>query len=210
MMVRTAGAQPGGSHLKGIRKRAKLAPWVATPKEIVAEALSFMGLSERDRFVDLGCGDGRVVIYASKYMGARSLCVELDEDLCVLAELNVARNGVSGLVEVRCMDLFEVPLYGFTAVYIYMFKSVNELIAPKLEAELPLGARILTLDFPVPGWIPARVKRLIDGAGIVRTLYLYIRGVSDPGSLVKAARVDADLAQILKVMGGSAKRNRHR
>ncbi|HID09099.1 TPA: class I SAM-dependent methyltransferase [Candidatus Micrarchaeota archaeon] len=209
-MARTAGTRLPGPRLKGVKRRVKLAPWVATPREIVAEALSFMGLSERDRFVDLGCGDGRVVIYASKYLGARSLCVELDEDLCVLAELNIARNGVSGLAEVQCVDLFEVPLYEFTAVYIYMFKSVNELIAPKLEAELPLGARILTLDFPVPGWIPARVKRLVDGAGIVRALYSYIRGVSDPGSLVKAVRVDADPTRILKVMGGGARRNQRR
>ncbi len=157
-------------------------PWIPSPLKAIAMALALADVDSNDSLVDVGCGDGRVGIIASKYLGARSTCIEKREDLCVLAEANSEYNKVSSLYRVKCMDAMDEDYREYSVVYLYMFRSFNSAISVKLDKELRKGARVVTLDFPIPAWAPVLYRRIVDEGGVLRTVYLYVIGVSNPSS----------------------------
>ncbi len=177
--------------------RERLAPFIPSPLRLIYEALSLARVGPCDIVYDLGCGDGRVVVIAARDFGAkRAVGVEIDEALATIARLRASEEGVGNRVEVVEDDIFEVSVSEATVVYIYMYKSINERLAAKLSRELRLGARVVTLDFPVPQWVPLRIRRVEDEAGRQRSIYLYVRGVSDAEWLAPAplTRLDDYLA----------------
>ncbi len=74
-------------------------------------------------------------------------------------------------------DFFKVDISSATAIYMYLLTSVNEALKPKLRRELKPKTRIVTLDFPIPGWEPVRSMQT-EGVW-QRTLYLYVIGESE-------------------------------
>ncbi len=149
------------------------APFVPTGEDVIPRVLEALDLGPGDVFYDLGCGDGRVAVEAAKnYPIRRAVCVEIRPELAAEAVLRAKREGVEDRVLVLNTSFFNVGLWDATAVYMYLLTSVNELLRPKLERELRTGARVVTLDFEIPGWRPARV---IGGGGWQRTIYLYIK-----------------------------------
>ena len=144
------------------------------------EALSLARVGPCDVIYDLGCGDGRVVVIAARDFGVRkAVGVELDEALATIASLRAREEGVADRVEIIEGDMFSVDVSEATVVYIYMYASINELLAGKLERELKDGTRVVTLDFPIPSWTPIRIRRFEDEAGRRRSIYLYVKGISD-------------------------------
>lgn len=153
---------------------SQLVPYVGTRWELIPRILELLDLGRGDVFYDLGCGDGRVAIAAAKYYPIeRSVCVEVNRSLAAQAVENSIREGVSERVLVLNTDMRRVGLWDASAIYMYLLTSVNELLKPKLERELRHGARIVTLDFPIPGWEPVKV---VGESGWQKTLYLYIKG----------------------------------
>ena len=144
-----------------------------TRAEVVPLVLEALELGPGDVFYDLGCGDGRVVVEAAKrYPIKRAVCVEIRSDLAAEAVMRAKREGVEEKVLVLNTDFFEVGLWDADAVYMYLLTSINDALRPKLERELRPGARVVTLDFEIPGWKPARI---IGGAGWQKTIYVYKR-----------------------------------
>ncbi|AEM39805.1 Methyltransferase type 11 [Pyrolobus fumarii 1A] len=167
--------------------REKLAPFIPSPLSVVYEALSLARLSPCDVLYDLGAGDGRVVVIAARdFRVKKAVGVEIDDGLVTIARIRAAEEGVADRVEIIEGDIFEVDVSDATVVYIYMYASINERLADKLERELKPGARVVTLDFPVPQWVPVRIRRVEDEAGRLRSIYLYVRGVSDAKIVTKA------------------------
>ncbi|NPA96363.1 MAG: SAM-dependent methyltransferase [Crenarchaeota archaeon] len=148
--------------------------------------LEMLGVGPRDVLVDLGCGDGRVVVKAAK-RGARSVCVEIDRVLCNVTEIWARVEGVEDRVEVICKSFFDVDLGSVnpTIVYAYLYPSVLEQLSPKLEDELSDGTIIVTLDFAIRGWSPVYARVLVDENKFDRVLWMYVTGLSNP----KARRV---------------------
>jgi tRNA G37 N-methylase Trm5 len=159
-------------------------PFISSPISVVKAALSVAKVDKSDVVMDLGCGDGRVPVIAAKYHGARGICVEIDDTLCALAEANARYNNVEGLVEVECRDLFTYNYSRATVIYAYLYGSILSFLSSKFEKELSEGSRILTIDFPIHGWIPLLIKRLIDESGVIRSIYLYVMGISNPSAWV--------------------------
>ncbi len=152
----------------------QIVPFVPTREEIIPFILDELGVGPDDVFYDLGCGDGRVAVYAAKHYDVkRSVCVEVDRRLATEALIRATREGVGDRVLVVNADFREVHLWDATVVYMYLLSSVNEALKPKLEQELSEGTRVGTLDFPIPGWKP---KRVIGRSGWQKTLYIYIVG----------------------------------
>ena len=167
------------------RGRDKLAPWIPSTKEVIVEALRIANVKSSDKLYDLGAGDGRVAIIAARDFGAKCVAVEIDERLCGVIYSTVKYYGLMDRVGILCRDFLSIRIDDATVVYMYLYKSINELLANKLEKELGLGARIVTIDFPIPGWQPIRIRRLVDRTGLARTVFLYIIGASNPRALVK-------------------------
>ena len=124
-------------------------PYVPTPAIVVERMLELAGVQEDDLVVDLGSGDGRLVIEAARRYGARGLGVEREERLVVLARAAALKAGVADRVSFRHGDIFEAALRGATVVTLYLLPRLLEQLAPKLRAELAPGARIVSHDFPL-------------------------------------------------------------
>lgn len=161
-------------------RAAPRAPFIPTPLPVVHAALRAAWVTPCDTVYDLGAGDGRVVVIAARdYCVKKAVGVEVDPVLVEVARAYAKIHGVADRVEIIEEDFMKVSLEDATLVYIYLYKSINEVLRPKLEAELRPGARVVTVDFPVPGWTPVYVKRLRDESDILRSVHVYVIGLSD-------------------------------
>ena len=128
--------------------------YVPTSEEAVQAMLALGEVTERDVVCDLGCGDGRIVIAAARMFRARGLGVDVDPELVLQARENAAKAGVEHLVRFEEKDMFDVDLREVTVVTLFLMPNINELLAPKLLAELRPGARILSNTFGIGDWKP--------------------------------------------------------
>ncbi len=154
-----------------------LAPWVPTREELIPYIMLLAKPKPGDVMYDLGCGDGRVVVEAA-LRGAKAVCVELNKELVERAKERARKSGVIDRITFINDDFFKVSLEDATIVYMYLLTSVNRMLKPKLERELRLGTRVITLDFEVPGWRPLHITRVSLGYRDA-TLYYYVKGISD-------------------------------
>jgi SAM-dependent methyltransferase len=127
-------------------------PFVVSPDAVVERMLYLAQPKAGERLVDLGSGDGRIVIEAAKRFGARGLGVDIDPRLVQLARANAKRAGVESLVSFEVQDLFETDLRGVSVVTMYLLPEVNLQLLPRLIAQLKPGARIVSHDYDLGPW----------------------------------------------------------
>jgi SAM-dependent methyltransferase len=127
-------------------------PYVVTPMEIVERMLRMAEVGKGDTVIDLGSGDGRIVIEAAK-RGARGLGVDLDPSLVRLAAENARKAGVSDRARFEVRDIFETDLSGASVVAFYLLPDFNAKLLPKLLRLKP-GTRIVSHDGGVGAWPP--------------------------------------------------------
>jgi 16S rRNA A1518/A1519 N6-dimethyltransferase RsmA/KsgA/DIM1 with predicted DNA glycosylase/AP lyase activity len=114
-----------------------------------------------DVVYDLGCGDGRVLLMAVEAFGAdRAVGFEIDRRLCHRLTEKVRRRGLADRIEVVHRDLFDADLSRATVISIYLTERGNNLLKPKLLAEATPGTRVVSHNFDMPDWAPARRARL--------------------------------------------------
>jgi SAM-dependent methyltransferase len=139
--------------------------YAPTRHAVVDAMLRLAKVGATDTVFDLGSGDGRIVIIAAQTYGARGVGIELDAKLVEQSRQNARDAGVEDRVTFSRSDLFAADLSSATVVALYLSPSMNRELAPKLQKELGPGARIVSHQFPIPGWTPAeRMTR--DGAEI--------------------------------------------
>ena len=119
------------------------------------------GRGAAGRFVvDLGSGDGRLVIAAAREFGARGLGVDIDAKLVDYAQRKAAEAGVAERATFELRDLFKTDLSGADVVTIYLLSTIMDRVAAKLAAELKPGTRVVTHDYVLPGWRVERVHTM--------------------------------------------------
>lgn len=128
-------------------------PYVPTPQVVVDEMLRLGRASSADYIMDLGSGDGRILITAAQKFGARGHGVELDDTLIAESRENADRAGVAGRVEFRKEDLFRADLSQATLITMYLVPRVMRRVMPRL-LELKPGTRLVSHDFELEGWRP--------------------------------------------------------
>ena len=135
-------------------------------RHAIADAmLRLAKVGAADTVFDLGSGDGRIVIIAAQTYGARGVGIEIDAKLVEQSRQNARDAGVEDRVTFTRADLFAADLSSATVVALYLSPSMHRELAPKLQKELRPGARVVSHQFPVPGWTPEeRMTR--DGAEI--------------------------------------------
>jgi len=139
---------------QGAAAPAPDAPYVPTPDNVVEAMLELGRVGPADYLVDLGCGDGRIVITAAKKLGARGMGVDLDSGLVGTARRAAEREGVAGRVSFQTSDLFDTDIRRATVVTMYLLQSVNLRLRPRLLKELKPGTRIVSHDFDLDRWQP--------------------------------------------------------
>jgi len=129
-------------------------PYVPTPPVVVEEMLRLAEVTAGDFVIDLGSGDGRVVIAAVKKFGARGIGVDLDPDRIAESEYNASVAGVTDRVEFQRQDLFKFDISRASVISMYLLPTVNLRLRPRLLAELKPGTRIVSHDFDLGDWVP--------------------------------------------------------
>jgi ribosomal protein L11 methylase PrmA len=164
-----------GSH--GRTDVVDLAPYVETPISVVDKMLEMANLDKDDVLVDIGSGDGRIVIAAAKKYGTRSVGLELNPQLIQKSTSNAKEAGVDHLVEFRMEDATKANLSEATVVTMYLLIESNELMRPHLERQLKIGAYVLTHNYAIERW----ENKLVDYVSIKaedekeHSIYLYRR-----------------------------------
>src|SRR5258707_1918824 len=105
-----------------------------------------------DYLIDLGSGDGRIVIEAAKRFSTRGLGVDIDPRLVGLARDNARKAGVESLARFEVRDFFELDMRGANIVTAYLLPEVNLKLMPRLLEQLKPGARIVTHDYDMGPW----------------------------------------------------------
>ena len=136
----------------------KLAPYVASPQRVVDRMLELAQLKQGETLYDLGSGDGRILITAVQKYGAKAVGVEISSQLVQEATDMIARLGLQNQAKVIHADLMTVDLSPADVVTIYLMTQANEKLRPRLEKFLKPGARVVSHDYPVPGWKPKLVE----------------------------------------------------
>jgi hypothetical protein len=126
-------------------------PFITTPDNVTLAMLELAGVGPRDFVLDLGSGDGRIVILAAKRFGARGLGVEIVPDLVTQSRENARNAGVADRAEFRTQDLFETDLGMASVVTMYLLPEVNLQLRPKILALAP-GTRIVSHDWDMGEW----------------------------------------------------------
>ena len=134
------------------------APYVATPPSIVDAMLELAGVGPDDYVIDLGSGDGRLVIAAvAKHKARGGFGVDIDPELVKLANANAANAHVADRVRFAEQDLFAANVREATVVTVYLLPGAMGRVEKKLLAELKPGARVVAHDFQFPNWLPERI-----------------------------------------------------
>ena len=155
------------------------APFVTTPDEVVAEMLALAGTSREDYVVDLGSGDGRIVIAAAQRFGAHALGVDLDEKLVALSRDLARKAGVAERTEFRVQDALKTDLSRASVVTIYLLPQLINELQPRVLDSMQPGARVVTHAFYMQSWRPDAVRKVRltqhhAGQGDESTIYLWI------------------------------------
>lgn len=124
--------------------------WVPTPDELVKAMLDLAKVTSKDYLIDLGSGDGRIVIAAAK-RGARAVGIEFNPDMVQLSNRNAEKAGVSDKASFKNGDIFEADLSEATVISMYLLPSLNMKLRPKL-LDLKPGTRIVTNSFTMEDW----------------------------------------------------------
>jgi SAM-dependent methyltransferase len=128
-------------------------PYVPTPYVVVEEMLRLAKVGAGDFVMDLGSGDGRILIAAARKFGARGVGVDLDPDRIEESLYNAQQQGVGDRVTFEQQDLFKFDISPATVITMYLLPSVNMKLRAKL-LDLKPGTRIVSHDFDLENWQP--------------------------------------------------------
>jgi len=143
--------------------------WVPTPPAVVEHMLDLAKVTPKDFVIDLGSGDGRIVLAAAR-RGASGLGVDLNQDLVQLAREDAERQGLSGRAQFRVQDMFQTDLSQASVLTTYLLPHLNVRVRPQLLRQMKPGSRVVTYSFHMGEWQP-------DAVGQVNGLTVHYWGV---------------------------------
>jgi len=159
--------------------------YVPTPQIVVDTMLSMAKIGPKDYLIDLGSGDGRIVITAATKFGTSGFGVDLDRYLLRLANANAKKAGVADKAYFVEQNLFETDLSKATVISSYLLPEMNLKLRSKIMALKP-GTRLVAHDYHFGEWDPEEQRDLIVpekkvGQPGVSYVYLYVVPARVPG-----------------------------
>ncbi|MDQ5849331.1 MAG: methyltransferase domain-containing protein [Pseudomonadota bacterium] len=169
-----------GSFAEDLQPVKDAGPYVPSPQSVVSDMLRYAEVGPHDYLIDLGSGDGRIVLTAAKVFGARGFGVEIKDDLVKRSNEAAKQEGVADRVRFMKQDLFKTDLSQASVITMYLLPDTVNLLKDKFLAELKPGTRIVSHDYPLTGWIPEKYVQMdledkVQISGVTTTLiYLYV------------------------------------
>lgn len=155
-------------------------PYVPTPNMVVDRMLDFAKVGASDHVIDLGSGDGVIVITAGYRRNASGYGVDIDEELVRLSNQRAKNLGLGNRIRFEARDIFVTDVSKATVVTLYLLPEFMQRLRSKLFAELRPGTRIVSHDYHFEQWMhddevtfEAQEKEMITGDPSA-TLYLWV------------------------------------
>ena len=155
-------------------------PYVPSPQSVVSDMLRYAEVGPEDFLIDLGSGDGRIVLTAAKVFGARGFGVEIKDELVRRSNEAAKKEGLAERIKFMKQDLFKTDMSQATVITMYLLPDTVNLLKDKFLNELRPGTRIVSHDYPLTGWIPEKYVQMdledkVQISGVTTTLiYLYV------------------------------------
>jgi hypothetical protein len=184
------------------------APYFPTPQSVVDRMLQLAKVGPDDFVIDLGSGDGRIVITAAKRFGARGIGIEIEPSLVNQANWYARRDGVADRAKFVEQDLFQTDLRPATVLTLYLFRELNIKLAPRILEQLRPGARVVSHDWDLGDWPPDHQETMPapdKAVGVSRESKVLLWVV--PARLQGAWRVETSFADAPR--GAAALRQRY-
>jgi SAM-dependent methyltransferase len=150
-----------------------LAPYVRSPDHAVQKMLDMAALKPGETLYDLGCGDGKILIAAATKYRVKAVGVEISDNLARRATDRVKKEGLEDQVTIVHGDFMKTDLSHANVVTLYLVTTANEILRPNLERELRPNTRVVSYDYPIPGWKPIDTSETAGLHGATHTIYLY-------------------------------------
>jgi len=133
--------------------QAMFSLFVGTRSEVADRMIDLAKLKAGDVVVDLGAGDGRLVIESAKTKdGVSGFGVDLDPKLVREATARAWVEGVSDRVKFLHQNVFDTDLRRVDVIYMWLFPELQRLLRNKILAEARPGTRIVTQMFDMGAW----------------------------------------------------------
>jgi len=160
-----------GQFTPRIGQEGKDVVWVPTSPALVEKMLDLAKVTADDFVIDLGSGDGRMVIAAAR-RGAGALGVEFNPDMVKLARQLATEAGVGDRATFVDGDMFEADISKATVLALFLLPDNLKRLEPKLRALRP-GTRIVVNSFAIPGWKPDATEVITENCTSWCTAMLY-------------------------------------
>lgn len=160
----------------------KLAPYVSSPTRVVDRMLEMANLKPGETLYDLGCGDGRILIAAASKYKVKAIGIEISPNLVAKASENIQVAGLVDQARVVNGDLLTTDFTGADVVTLYLATSFNAKLRPQLEKYLKPGARVISNEYPIPGWKPTQVD-VTDDRHSHKVYYYEMPAKPDPAAV---------------------------
>ncbi len=180
--------------------------WIPTEQALVNVMLDMAKVTPQDYVIDLGSGDGRVVITAAK-RGARALGVEYNPDMVALSKRNAARENVSDRAEFIQADLFETDFSKASVVALFLRTDLNIKLRPRI-LEMKPGVRVVSNSFPMGEWTPDQTESVGEDkcTNLCCTAYFWVVPAKVEG-LWKLEQGELRLRQSFQMISGTFSSN---
>ena len=129
------------------------APWIPARARVVKKMLHMADVQLGQKVVDLGAGDGRIVIAAARLPGVQAVGVEIDPIRWLIANALIMLLGLRDRARVHWGNMFDFDLSDADVVTLYLWRSTNRRLATRLAERLRPGVKVVSHHFPVANWV---------------------------------------------------------
>lgn len=165
------------SYQPSVGQSGKDVVWVPTPDELVRRMLTMAKVGEHDYLIDLGAGDGKIAIAASRPpFNATSLGIEYNPDMVKLANCMVQVEGAGAKTRIVQGDIFKEDFGKADVITMYLLPELNLCVRHRILAMKP-GTRVVSHQFTMADWKPDETADLD-----YRAAYLWIVPAKAGGS----------------------------
>jgi SAM-dependent methyltransferase len=151
----------------------KLAPSVGAPERAVDKMLDMANLKEGETLYDLGCGDGRILVAAARRYKIKAVGIEISQTEAAKAAENVRKHKLQDQVTIVHGNFMHTDLSSANVVTLYLATAANDTLRPNLERYLRPNTRVVSYDYPIPGWKPMDTSESEGHHGDTHVIYLY-------------------------------------
>lgn len=151
----------------------KLAPSVGAPERAVDKMLEMANLKPGETLYDLGCGDGRILVAAASRYKIKAVGIEISRTEAEKAAENVRKHKLQTQVTVVHGNFMHTDLSAANVVTLYLATAANDTVRPNLERYLKPHTRVVSYDYPIPGWKPMDTSESAGHHGDTHVIYLY-------------------------------------